>query len=398
MPASRPADERPWPVLERVGFAYLKRHLADDPDRPAPLGHILRPDELAALKAVERGVILRAAIAGMLAGVAVAVAELEMVAYLGGEPVSMSEQLTFWTVVAIVGGLSTGLEIAFLYWDSLRSIRRLARIAGIDIRDLDDEGAEALLRALARTAFELPNPVQGHLEVNVLRETSRLRVLAATGVYKLKIGLTSFILKAVIRRGLGRAVVRVWAPFIAVPVTALWNAWVARWVLREARIRAMGPSAAHAFADAIFGPVSLSDAGKLAALRAVAAVVVRTSNLHPNVAALLSAVHARIAFHPDAAIDDSRQFLTELARLPGPEQACALQVLIAAAVIDGDLHRRERALLAHAARACGVQLRVAAVSQLCAEFVAGRAFAPRALAACITRDPQPAGQDLLEPR
>ena len=33
-----------------------------------------------------------------------------------------------------------------------------------------------------------------------------------------------------------------WLPFVAVPITAAWNAYVCRLIMREARIRAMGPS------------------------------------------------------------------------------------------------------------------------------------------------------------
>lgn len=82
--------------------------------------------------------------------------------------------------------------------------------------------------ALARAALELPNRPDPRIPVNPYREASKAMLVAAAILYKLKIGLTNFLLKALIRRLGGRTLLRSWAPFVAVPVTALWNAWVAR--------------------------------------------------------------------------------------------------------------------------------------------------------------------------
>ena len=45
----------------------------------------------------------------------------------------------------------------------------------------------------------------------------------------------------------------------AVPVTAVWNGVVSWLVMREARLRAMGPSAAVALVDAVFDDVPPQD-------------------------------------------------------------------------------------------------------------------------------------------
>ncbi len=365
---------------------YLQHHLGSE-TIPPRISRILSLGELTALRRVSYGMIVRAALAGALAGVAIAVAELEVLAYLGGEPSGWMQLLIFWAVVGTAGTVSTGLEIAFLYWDGLRSVRILARVASIDIRDLGDRNAEALLRALARAAFELPNPVHGHFAVNALRETSRVRVLLATVFYKLKIGLTSFVLKAVIRRGLGRMAFRVWLPLIAVPVTALWNAWVASWVISEARVRVIGPSAACAFIQAIGPNQTMRPAVQLAMLQAVGAVIVRSADLHPNVAALLEALDAEFKLEPSQPIDDSRRFLENLAELEAHEQTWVLQVLVAASVIDARVSRRERVLLTWAATRCNHSVDFASVQQLCADLRAGRTLDTIALTATIRTTP-----------
>ena len=61
------------------------------------------------------------------------------------------------------------------------------------------------------------------------------------------------------RRILGRVAVRsvlgALVPFVAVPVTATWNALLTWKLLREARIRAMGPSAVAELVDGVFSDV-----------------------------------------------------------------------------------------------------------------------------------------------
>lgn len=84
--------------------------------------------------------------------------------------------------------------------------------------------------------------------------------------------------------------VRVWLAFVAVPVSACGNALVAFRVIREARVRAMGPSFVHEVSTALLDGGALSPAWRGAALRAVASAIVRTHDLHPNLIALLHAV------------------------------------------------------------------------------------------------------------
>ena len=68
---------------------------------------------------------------------------------------------------------------------------------------------------------------------------------------------------------------RVYLVFVAVPVTAAWNAVVSWWVIRQARIRVMGPSAAKVLTAQILPSTELSRLGRAQALRAIASAMVR---------------------------------------------------------------------------------------------------------------------------
>lgn len=354
-PPAPPAP--PAPLLERLGVLYFRRLSAELPEvRAADAVSVLNPEERRALRGIERGAVARAALAGALSAVACAAAEVLAEPLLGPAPgaAAFSATMQYWGVVGGVTVLAAALEIGFLYWDSLRSVHRLARAAGMDLFPSGAGGeGQAVAAALARAALELPNPTDRVFGVDPRREASRLRLVVAGLLYKLKVSITNFALKVLVRRLLGRAVVRAWLPFVAVPGTAAWNGLVTWIVLREARIRVMGPSAARELVGAIFDQgVELSADGRLALARAVGSSIVRTEDLHPNLLCVLLEVLRR-AGEPSAPIDDSRAFLEMLPGLRAEERRLALQVLMVAAVIDGRFTGAERRLLREAQEACG---------------------------------------------
>jgi hypothetical protein len=149
--------------------------------------------------------------------------------------------------------------------------------------------------------------------------------------------------------------------------------------MREARIRAMGPSAAHEMITLAFA--TLPDAGddaRRAAVRAVASSIVRTEDMHPNLAAVLREVIARAPpADGDVDLDLPSLFLTRLAELTPPEQRFVLRVLAVASIIDGRLTRAEKALLVDARTVCGLSPDLASVERLRNAFLAGDPIDPR---------------------
>jgi hypothetical protein len=247
------------------------------------------------------------------------------------------------------------LEIGFLYWDGLRTVHELARAAGLSVFGSSPEREDDRISlGLARAALELPNPPRGMYDIDPYREVSRARLVVVGILYKLKVGLTSFLIKAVLRRMMGRAALRAYLVLVSVPVTAVWNALVSYWVVREARIRVMGSSAASTFSSLILdGAGPISEAGQIEILRAVVGSIVRTHDLHPNLLSLYQALLSRLARPSNVDMGDTRTFLERLGELDPSEQAMVLKSLSVAAILDGKLARDERRLLLDARRVCG---------------------------------------------
>lgn len=388
MPSAEPPAP-PKPLLERVGVQYFQRRsqrLAGPVSTDAV--HVINADERTAMRRVERGAVLRSAAAGALSGFASAIAEVWATPLVpDGAPFFSAQSLEFWLIVGGVTLVASILEILFIYWDTLRSVHELARVAGLRLFGSTEPETQAeLAEALARAALELPNPVDGPYGINSRRDSSRAMLVIASLVYKAKIGLTSFVFKLVLRRVLSRVVVRgvvnTLLPFVAVPVTAVWNGLITWWVLKEARIRAMGPSALDELVEQVFAQAgALSDAGRLAALRAVASSIVRTQDLHPNLVALLSRVAGRVGDVRGAELDDVGEFLRSLKALTAAELSLTLQLLAIACIVDGRFSARERTLFTDALSAAGRPVALDRVEALRRAFVHGDGVAVEAVRA-----------------
>lgn len=368
--------EQPLALLERLGLAVLRRSPAHPPvaDADDPI-HILNPAERRALRRIERGALLRAAIAGALSGSASASAALWAHRFLrpDGSAATTADALRFWAVVGGATLVASSFEIGFLYWDALRSVHRMATAAGLKLSDqaLTREQREVAL-ALARAALEVPNPAQPVFGVNPHRESVPALITLSALLYKAKVALTNFLVKGLLRSFIGRSLGTRALELVTIPVTAIWNAVVCWLVVREARIRAMGPSAALELVTFAFADLAPSSAGHEGALRAVASSIVRTQDLHPNHVAVLRALAAQIGNFDVEEPDDSRRFLATLAALSASDQRLSLRLLVIAAILDGRLARAERRLLTQAFAACGRRVDLGSIERLRRTFTAGR--------------------------
>lgn len=329
-----------------------------------------------------RGAMLRAVLAGVLNAVATGVVDVYASHRFGPHTAipEWHERAPYWLVFGTAALVFAIIEVAYLGWDGLHSVTRLSAVAGLE---LNQEDNEEIALALARAALELPNPPEPVMGVNPHREASRLQLIFASAVYKLKISVTNFVFKQVVAGVLPRIASRYVLAFTAIPINGLWNGLVCWAVLREARIRVMGPSAAAEMLDAVLRDEPEPSAKLAAALhRAVASCVVRTRELHPNHVALLRALRQKIGDPAEGLeLDDSDVFLKTLPSLSAAERRVVLRVLAAAAILDGRLVRAERRLLAQAYEAAELPSGVARVLELRRAFVAGDVIPREALRA-----------------
>lgn len=191
-PTDTPASTAQTSRLELAGVRFLRSLAAQKRAVAQDELHILNADERRALRQIERSAIARAAAAGALSGLVCAIPAIVI-----HSPVAATaphgDLVRYWGVIIGVTIVASVLEIAFLYWDGLRAVQRLAHAAGMDLADpaLEHDTTSALW-ALARAALEAPNPPNAVPGVDPLREASKTRVFVASVLYKLKVTIWDF--------------------------------------------------------------------------------------------------------------------------------------------------------------------------------------------------------------
>lgn len=347
----------------------LRRGAQTSPTTSSPINQ-LDPDERQELRRIERWAVIRAGVAGALSAGITALVALRVAA------LEHTDAIVYWKYVLGVSALATILEVGYLYWDALRSVRHMAKSSGV-VLYAGDSLNHGVALALARAALELPNPPGNPLGVNPYREARRWQLLAASVLYKAKIALSTFVLKALLRRVLGRLAARAALEFVAVPVTAAWNMVVCWRVLREARIRAMGPSLTKELADWITntepGVASSPEFSRLVAW-ALGTSIVKNRRVHPNWSTLVEQLE--LPEKPEADFGDCPRFLATLKVAAPPHQRAALRALVAAALLDGRCSSLERQWLEVVFTVVGRTPPLAEVSRACNAFVAGDGFDP----------------------
>ena len=380
------------PKLEKMGFDRLRRH--DQRYPPLPEGetvHILDANERRRILQINRNVILIAFGIGALSGLASSLASFWLA-------VPEGTSTTFWQDVRdflIVNGVTivaTLIEVAILYRVALKAVFLISREAGIrivprsDRPQSDEEQAVAL--ALCRCALELPNPPQNVFGIDPFKDISKWRVVFTMILYKLKITLTNFVMRILIRRIGGRAIVKAYLTFTDILVTGGWDALVAWRMMRQARIRALGPSACESLlADILRSQAGVRRRVLAVMLRAVATTIVRGREVHPNLLALMRSIHRRGGRLELEALDDTDVFVAEFDALSPAERGLVLEVMVLASFPDGRVSRAERQFLEAMLTRHGQQLNWRALRHLSRSFVRGDLLGRPQIQAVI--EPQP---------
>jgi hypothetical protein len=278
--------------------------------------------------------------------------------------------IKYGTVAAIILVMTT-LELAGLVLLAIRVVFRLAQITGhlptarqraesVDALDElffeSDAFARRIPNLLARAALEIPDPVRVVLGIDPLRHVSKRTLFLLATLYKMKILISNALAKMILRRVLGKSVLRVSVLYISVPITGLWNAIVTYRVAREARLRLFGNLMARHIVERAFTPTrlaGLSPRARLGCLQAVGNSIVLARSNHPNLILLLARLWDVLApeIQSQENLDDWESFLTTLSALetdaPG-ERALLLNLLAVAAAFDGRISRLETARLGEA--------------------------------------------------
>ena len=355
--------------VERIGLEVLRRQLGREDSHI----HKWSQSELAEIQRIERRTKTVAAFAGATSGAILGLVEI----WLGEAALDVTgatpwrQQLPYWSIYVSLTVLVSGAEVLYLYAYVLRAVARISSIAGLSLSVRDVE--QLVARGLSRAALEIPNPRQPIHGIDPYARVPRWKLLGYAILYRIKVGATSFVLRVLLRRILSRTALRVFIPLVAIPVFAIWNALVARWVMREVRIRVAGPLVVQQLGARIAADrAKLEEESRQLIVEAVGELIMRGEDAHPNYALLLARLFEDLSIVPESVRIDWDSIRAGLVKLHPQAQDLLLTILTVAAILNSRLRKAQRDMLVEAFRLCGRPFSSQAVLGLRQEFINGQ--------------------------
>jgi hypothetical protein len=323
-------------TLENFGVYYLKT-LQKNNKKSLPL-----PISDKELVGKVRWLTLRGIILSALVGCASAYVSVQTAVYFEG-----SSPWLYYGMLAFNTLLATGVEFYFLFIIALRSVNAIADLTNTKFTNdqFTEDGPFNIINILARAAMEIPDPPIKVLDIDPFKEISRSRLVIAGFVYKLKIFLSNILLRVILQRLAGKSFIRYSIPWVSLPITGIWNAYILYKVSREARLRIFGNLLASDIAKNMFNDAlltRLSPVARVGCLRAIANAVVLTQNYHPNMIILLMRFKDLLGIEEPDNFDDWDLFLQTLDSVNDEERYTILDILTIAAAFDGKISKLER--------------------------------------------------------
>lgn len=304
---------------------------------------------------ITRWTIGLSALAGIVSGGLIGGAEVwlrEVV--LAGSDAVWQETMHYWAAFYAFVGVVSAIEIALLYLMTLRGIARLTRHSGLRFARGDDGGL--LSHSLARAGLEFPNPQVHVYGIDPYAYVWNWKLTALNIAYKLKVGVSSFILRVFLSRVAARVAIRGMIPLFAGPLYAAWNAYIVWRIMTEAQLRALGPLAVDNVIKTHFQLLAEWDeTAKNVILHATGEMLTHGRDAHPNQIYLLTQLRAALDHDAPITLDwaDMRQ---DLPTLDAARQTILLDSLTLSCVIGTRMHHGQMKLLESVCHDCGANL------------------------------------------
>ena len=314
--------------LEKIGqkvfdsFGELSSKIGDQT-------RIITPDEKRQLFHIQRNAIIKCALAGAVSALSSAYADLWAKQMFGSS-------LHYWLIFGGVTLVAAMLEILFIYHSSLKAVHSIAKTCDASlIKDYRND--EALTLSLVRAALEIPNPADSDQYIDPLKNTPRWRLIGISILYKVKVMASNVLAKIIARKLILRGATRAWLNFLAIPITALWNALVCYWITKQAIIRSLGPAYIEETLPTLIKNPEIHECAQ----RALACCITASGDIHPNHQYMLQRLRSMTDLIVKEAPASTEILLEKSQQLTKQDQQVITQVLSIAIMIDGKINKEE---------------------------------------------------------
>jgi hypothetical protein len=332
-------------LLERLGIKYFQRLEYSNDAKDETLLENIPSDKI--LDAISDVIVKNSTIIAFLIG---AIVTIPLVFF----EVAYYDKISFFEYIfqfGLLSLISLIVELLLLYWLTLQSIYALLHLIGkYPNRDKSIPKAYMIDRVLIRAALELEEPILEYMGVDPRKKLSKAELFFMAFLYKLKVALSSFVAKKVLKAVLPRLGARTAVmPFVGVFIVAFWDAYVLNRSIKDARLRLFGHYFSRYLIDNIVikkinNPESQIDIE--GAVRAIASIMALSKSNHPNNVILLVMLDnyidsSREIKEPDS-LDEYKRYL---AKLDEQDQHYLKVLSVITAVLDSKITKEEKEAL-----------------------------------------------------
>ena len=273
-----------------------------------------------------RMAIIRAGIVGLLSGLVVIFFALLLRDFeFGGQ----NQKLIFAVVLALIGFITTGMELVFLYKDSLNTASRMAKVINLPQEEIEKMDVEhAIGPWLIYAALGAPGYRGTLFGIDPLEKIGKLGLLIRKVLKKVGAASSFTFFKAILRRIwvriIGRVATRAYVELLALPIFILFNIIGMKHTMSEMRSRLVGHELTpkliqHTFPE---GLESINPGLRRATLEGLTQRITTARYLHPNQIRVLELFGDKYDLNANISEIDRRRsdrFLVALSAMSGKD-------------------------------------------------------------------------------
>jgi hypothetical protein len=252
---------------------------------------------------------------------------------------------TYYLLLSLITVVLLIIEVGILYWLGMRSVYTLASLTGYKEEKEDLPLEYDVKNIMVRAALEIEDPAIEYLGIDPQKYVSKKWIITRALLYKAKIMLTGIIIKLILRKIAMRYGVRVGFIWIAIPVTAIWDAIVMYRTIKDAKLRLFGYHLSKYISEEIITDKVLqnySSSVKEGCIRAISSIMVLSKNYHPNSITLLIRINMNLAIDGKKDYDNLDTFLTYLESTSPTEKHLLRSLAGISAIFDATINKEER--------------------------------------------------------
>ena len=145
--------------------------------------------------------------------------------------------IDYYIILSVIIIISTTIELIILYGFILYSTYTISLLLGYDDFKEKNIAGISLKDVLINLSLELDEPIFTYMDIDPLKYKPKALILLSSIIYKLKIVLSSFILKLIIKKVMTRIGIKVYLDFINVVVNAIWDMVTTYLVIKNIKYR-----------------------------------------------------------------------------------------------------------------------------------------------------------------